>query len=103
MQTILKTKKEPTRRLNWDAIINSTKTEILPVKQSHRAFIKTTGTENLYNNFTDLETVCTKLKEDLEWHSGFSEKTKPAKNIIPEKPSIPNLYDEIADKWWLVA
>jgi hypothetical protein len=105
MQTILKTKKEPTRRLNWEAIINSTKTEIKPAKQSYRLFVKTTNTENLNNNVTDIETVCIKLKDDLEWHSGFSEKPKSTKNTenILEKPCIPNLYDKIVEKWWLVA
>jgi hypothetical protein len=99
MNTIFETRKEANRRPNRNATIHFIQKGIVSKRSQF------TKAKNRTGNITAIETVCVKLKNDLEWHSCRSEKIKPKKitENISEKPAIPNLYNEIVEKWWLVA
>jgi len=101
MNTITETQRKETNRPNWDAIINSTKAGITFKERSVLP-----GKHKLSpgkNTMCEIEMVCTKLKNDLEWYCNLPENIKSKKLLkkILEQPSPVNSSGKLIEKWWI--
>ncbi|MGZ3866507.1 MAG: hypothetical protein ACXVC6_09935 [Bacteroidia bacterium] len=102
MNTLTTTKKTSLRNPDWETIISYTKVSKKPMgKTEHSEQPKTSPATNGRN----METVCAKLKNDLEWYCNLPEKNRSKtvlRNIL-DCSTPQELEGEIIEKWWLLS
>ena len=106
MDTLTKTQNNATGSPNWNAIINSTRSATFPSKRIFSFFPKPVRRKKAGRNnpFNDIETVCTTLKNDLDWHATLPQTTnKPSfsSQISHEATAISPA--QLVERWWLIA
>jgi len=100
MNTTTETQRKVNRRPNWNAIINSTKTGIA---RERPVLFEKHKLSSGKNTVSDIEMVCTELKNNMEWYCNLPENIKSKKLLIKvsEQPSPLNRSGKLIEKWWL--
>lgn len=98
MKTLTTAEKRTFLHPDWETIIRSTR-----IKPSNKTgnIQKPTSRQS----HRDMELVCVKLKNDLEWYCNLPDKTKSKavlRNILDDQP-IQSPQQDFIEKWWLLS